>query len=142
MSSGKMVSWLAYSSALKMEAMFLSETSVDFQRTTRSYITEYSTLHNHRCENLKSYVKRSVQMCKILRRFPSSCSAESDIVRVRYNDRNLLHFIAMRQSCSLPPAVNECVQLETQRTALRYYKIQCASNIRPVNRYLFVGYKL
>jgi hypothetical protein len=29
-----------------------SETSVDFQRTTRHYISEDSTLHNHRCENL------------------------------------------------------------------------------------------
>jgi hypothetical protein len=34
--------------------MFL-ETSVDFQRTTRRYIPEDRTLHNHRCENLKSY---------------------------------------------------------------------------------------
>jgi hypothetical protein len=32
------------------------ETSVDFQRTTRRYIPEDSTLHNHRCENLKSYI--------------------------------------------------------------------------------------
>jgi hypothetical protein len=34
--------------------MFL-ETLVDFQRTTRRYIPEEGTLHNHRCENLKSY---------------------------------------------------------------------------------------
>jgi hypothetical protein len=32
-----------------------SETSVGAQRTTRRYIPEDSTLHNHRCENLKSY---------------------------------------------------------------------------------------
>jgi hypothetical protein len=38
-----------------MEAIFSSETSVDFQRTTRRYIPEGSTLHNHRCENLKSH---------------------------------------------------------------------------------------
>jgi hypothetical protein len=29
--------------------------SVDFQRTTRRYIPENRTLHNHLCENLKSY---------------------------------------------------------------------------------------
>jgi hypothetical protein len=29
--------------------------SVDIQRTTRRCIPEDSTLHNHRCENLKSY---------------------------------------------------------------------------------------
>jgi hypothetical protein len=38
-----------------MEAICSSETSVNFQRTTRRYIPEDSTLHNHRCENLKSY---------------------------------------------------------------------------------------
>jgi hypothetical protein len=29
---------------------------VDFQRSTRSYIPENITLHNHRCERLKSYI--------------------------------------------------------------------------------------
>jgi hypothetical protein len=38
-----------------MEAICSSETSFDFQRTTRRYIQEDGTLHNHRCENLKSY---------------------------------------------------------------------------------------
>jgi hypothetical protein len=51
-----LVSILAYSYNLKIEAIRSSETSVDFQRTTRRYIPEYSTLHNHRCENLKSYI--------------------------------------------------------------------------------------
>jgi hypothetical protein len=37
-----------------MEAKCFSETSVDFQRVTRHYITEDRTLHNHRCENPKS----------------------------------------------------------------------------------------
>jgi hypothetical protein len=36
--------------------MCSSETSGDFQRTTQRYIPEESTLHNHRCENLKSYI--------------------------------------------------------------------------------------
>jgi hypothetical protein len=38
-----------------MEAKFSPETSVDFQGTTRRYILECRTLHNRRCENLKSY---------------------------------------------------------------------------------------
>jgi hypothetical protein len=38
-----------------MEAICSSVTSVDFQRPTRRSIPEGSTLHNHRCENLKSY---------------------------------------------------------------------------------------
>jgi hypothetical protein len=40
----KLVSCLAYSSTLKMEATCSSETSVDFQRTTRRYIPEVRTL--------------------------------------------------------------------------------------------------
>jgi hypothetical protein len=42
------------SSTLKMEAIYSSETSVDTQRTPRRNIPEDDTLHNHRCENLKS----------------------------------------------------------------------------------------
>jgi hypothetical protein len=45
---------LNYSSTLKMEAIRSSETSGAIQRTTRRHIPEYDTLHNHRCENLKS----------------------------------------------------------------------------------------
>jgi hypothetical protein len=33
-----------------------SEVSVNFQRTTGRYISEDTTLHRHRCENLKSYI--------------------------------------------------------------------------------------
>jgi hypothetical protein len=32
-----------------------SETSVDFQRTTRRYIPEDRTLHNHRCDKTRSF---------------------------------------------------------------------------------------
>jgi hypothetical protein len=38
-----------------MEAICSSEMSVGFQRTIRLYIREEGTIHNHRCENLKSY---------------------------------------------------------------------------------------
>jgi hypothetical protein len=41
-------------STLQMEAICSSETSVDTQRTTRHYIPEDGTLHNHYCENFKS----------------------------------------------------------------------------------------
>jgi hypothetical protein len=52
----KQSSCLAYSSTLKIEAIYLSEPCVDFQRITRRYISGDSTLHRHRCENLKSIV--------------------------------------------------------------------------------------
>jgi hypothetical protein len=41
-----------------MEAICSSETSVETQQTTRRYIPEDGTLHNHRCDNLKSYMLR------------------------------------------------------------------------------------
>jgi hypothetical protein len=41
-----------------MEAICSSETSVDTQRATRRYIPEDGTLHDHRCENLKSDIYR------------------------------------------------------------------------------------
>jgi hypothetical protein len=48
-------SLLCSSSALNTEAIYLSETSIVLHRATRHYIPEAITLHNHRCENLKSY---------------------------------------------------------------------------------------
>jgi hypothetical protein len=51
-----LVSCSAYSSTLKREVTCSSETSVDFQRTTRRYIPEDIIFHNHRCEGLKSYI--------------------------------------------------------------------------------------
>jgi hypothetical protein len=42
-----------------MEAIYFSETSVDTQRNTRRHIPEDDTLHNHRCEKLKSYIDLS-----------------------------------------------------------------------------------
>jgi hypothetical protein len=45
---------LFFGPELKIKAVSSSETSVDVQRTTRRYIPGHRTLHNHRCENLKS----------------------------------------------------------------------------------------
>jgi hypothetical protein len=39
-----------------METIYPPETSVGNQRTTRRYIPEDSTVHNHRYEDLKSYM--------------------------------------------------------------------------------------
>jgi hypothetical protein len=48
------------SSTLKMEAICSSEMSVETRRTTRRHIPEGDTLHNHRCENLKSYSSSAI----------------------------------------------------------------------------------
>jgi hypothetical protein len=42
-----------------MEETRSSETSVDFHRNARRYITGDGTLHNHLYENLNSYTKDS-----------------------------------------------------------------------------------
>jgi hypothetical protein len=49
-----LVSCLACSSNLKMEAICSSAMSVDFHRTTPHYIPEDITIHRHRCVNLKT----------------------------------------------------------------------------------------
>jgi hypothetical protein len=41
-----------------MDETCYSETSVDFQRTTRSYMPEDMILYNLRCENLKSWISK------------------------------------------------------------------------------------
>jgi hypothetical protein len=41
-----------------MEAIYSYETSVDFHRITRRYITEDRPLHTLHCENLKSYIPK------------------------------------------------------------------------------------
>jgi hypothetical protein len=51
-----LVSYLAYSSILKLEAICSSETPIDFQWTTWRYIPEDISLHNHRRKTLKSYI--------------------------------------------------------------------------------------
>jgi plasmid replication initiation protein len=51
-----LVSCLAYSSTLKIEKTHSSETVANFEWTTWCYIPEDRTLHNHHCENLKSYI--------------------------------------------------------------------------------------
>jgi hypothetical protein len=57
-SSTKKTASKQVATCLKMEAICSSRTSVDTQRTTRRHIPEDDTLHNHRCENLKSYIPR------------------------------------------------------------------------------------
>jgi hypothetical protein len=51
--SNLLVSCLAYSSTINMEAPCSSEMSTHFQRTRRRHISEDNTLHKHRCENRK-----------------------------------------------------------------------------------------
>jgi hypothetical protein len=60
-----LVSCLGYSSSLKMETCS-SEMSVDFQQTTRRYILEDRTLHNYGCENLLSYLYKTLIISELI----------------------------------------------------------------------------
>jgi hypothetical protein len=48
-----------------MEAAYSSETSVEFQRTTRHYIPQDWTLRNDRSDNLKSYLRQITQESEV-----------------------------------------------------------------------------
>jgi hypothetical protein len=66
----KFVSCSAYSSTLKMEAICSSETSVDFQRTTRRYIPGDSTLNSvyflsYDC-NMAGYISKKLELIKTI----------------------------------------------------------------------------
>jgi hypothetical protein len=73
-----LVSCSAYSSTFKMEAVCSPETSIDFQRTTRLYIPEDSTLHIHCGDNLKSYMFLRIRQYDALSvcRMDSVCQLE------------------------------------------------------------------
>jgi hypothetical protein len=58
-----LVSCLAYSSALKVEAIFSSERSFDFYRTTQCYIPEDRILHTNK---LDIYLHQNVSSVNIL----------------------------------------------------------------------------
>jgi hypothetical protein len=51
-----LISCVLYSSTLKVEAKYSSETSASFQRIALRYIPVDVTLHTHWCENLESYI--------------------------------------------------------------------------------------
>jgi hypothetical protein len=50
-----------------------SETSFDFRRITWRYIPEDGTLHNHRCDNIKSYKSFNLRHNLNELRFVASC---------------------------------------------------------------------
>jgi hypothetical protein len=45
-----------------MEEIAVKKESCSFQRTTRGYIPENVTLHNHQCEDLKPYITYSLKI--------------------------------------------------------------------------------
>jgi hypothetical protein len=49
-----------------MKATRTSETSADFERTTRRYIPEERTLHDHRSENLMFYETTQVGTATVI----------------------------------------------------------------------------
>jgi hypothetical protein len=62
-----------------MKAIRSSETSGATQRTTRRHIPEDDTLHNHRCENVKSYLFQ-VSILALLGKFNGNHAKNQDSI--------------------------------------------------------------
>jgi hypothetical protein len=71
---------------LMLEATCSSETSVDFQRTTRRYIPEDRTLHKPRCKNLRCYNELTSPQQSLS---SSSSSSSSSLLSSRGENHNL-----------------------------------------------------
>jgi hypothetical protein len=80
-----------------MEVICSSETSVAIQRTTRRYIPEDITLHNHRCEHLKSCKISTLNLISPLWLHEGSPYPTSDVpsaVSCWFSTRNVKHVTA------------------------------------------------
>jgi hypothetical protein len=107
-----LVSCLTYSCTLKREAIFSSETSVDFQQTTLRYIPEDRTLYNHRWENLKRYFY--------------FLTGKSDLRLVAAQERsgeNVYYILRTIQTDSLPP-FTMLSQIAGQLKCVRHFQSQ------------------
>jgi hypothetical protein len=65
-----------------MEAISSSDTSGATQQTTRRHIPEDDTLHNHRCENLKSYERGIGYSDQIDEKFCIHCKVKYLFVKI------------------------------------------------------------
>jgi hypothetical protein len=79
--------WLAYSSTLKMEAEFSSETSDGFQRAAWRHILEDVTHQKYRFKNLKSYVLCTVSSLHVMIGL-SEC--ETQPIVISYFDQSVM----------------------------------------------------
>jgi hypothetical protein len=84
-----LLSCWAYSSNLNIEATCSSGMSVDFEHTTRHYILEDRTLHNHHCENLRSTYWTEV-MFPVTLQWNVIVHITSQIVQYHFNTRIML----------------------------------------------------
>jgi hypothetical protein len=95
-------SWfLAYSSTLKTEATYSSETSAEFQRTTWSYIAEDQTVQGMSyCTEFeeREYDKKS--SCTKSKRQNTSCAPY--YVHILVASSPLLRFLSSRSFCGFP----------------------------------------
>jgi hypothetical protein len=107
-----LVSCLAYSSTLKMEATCSSETSVGFQRITRRYVSADRTLETRRNGNLRFYKTgnvrilwklehRSVLLSILSIRFQFKIALLREICKINF----LLHFTKFDNISYTPAAV-------------------------------------
>jgi hypothetical protein len=78
---------------LKMESTYSSETSADFQWTTRRYIPEDTTHHKHRYGNLRSYA--------MITNFKTWNSKELYFIEAQLPTLDTVYFSSHEVTCSL-----------------------------------------
>jgi hypothetical protein len=92
-----------FSSTLKMDAICSSETLVASQQTTRRYVPEDDSFHNHRCENLKSYLLEVVwELTKIWSWVPTGPEAKNDCAGVDQQQITALFCNILRTPLRVP----------------------------------------
>jgi hypothetical protein len=82
------------------EQRYVSETSVDSQRSTQRYIPEDSTLDNHCCKNLKSYIWTTISL-NVINRLIQATEILSGALEVRNKFWNTIHMnFGVEKRCS------------------------------------------
>jgi hypothetical protein len=111
---------------LKIEAKCSSETSVNFQGTTRRYITEDSTHHNIRCENLKSCILLLVVFSFAINPIWTALGMKPDLhsQMLASNGLSYVAVIHLTNICKLIPAFESISALVTGDIT----KSLCSSN--------------
>jgi hypothetical protein len=125
--SRALVSFSDYSLILEMEAKYFDETSIDFHRPTQCYIPKDRTLHNHCCENAKSYATYYIVMYML-----TDAAVRNTSVKFYFCSftSNYYYFLNKRLRCAATTGLEgsdiEITVSNQILTNLRFHKTECS----------------